>query len=113
MPAVPASKGDDVIVELQDVTFAYGDCVILKGISLEVRRSEMFALIGASGSGTTTVLKICAGLLKPRSGRVTLSMARDKERQASIAFVFQRGGLLSNLGAYDNVALPLRYHRKL
>ena len=77
-------------------------------------------ILGASGSGKSLLLKICAGLIIPEEGKVTLGgmdlALAPKERlqdlRAKVGFVFQNSALISNMAIYDNVALPLRYHKK-
>ncbi len=77
-------------------------------------------ILGASGSGKSLLLKICAGLIIPEEGKVTLggmdlALAPKEALQdlrAKIGFVFQNSALISNMAIYDNVALPLRYHKK-
>ena len=89
---------------------------MLRGFSLDVRRFEMLAIVGGSGSGKSVFLKHLAGLLRPDRGRIVLDgidlVGAPKERIAEvhrkIGYLFQEGGLLNSLTVYDNVALPLR-----
>src|SRR5207247_11231291 len=62
--------GPEVVCRLVDVRFAYGDRVVLDGVSPELRRGEPAALTGPNGSGKTTLAKLAAGLLEPASGHV-------------------------------------------
>ena len=62
----------DVVLEVDDITVAYGPVVALRGVSMRVGRGEMVALLGVNGAGKTTTLKAISGLLTPRSGRVLI-----------------------------------------
>jgi len=104
---------NNVVLAVHNVRFSHKDRVVLRDINFEVKRGEAFAMVGASGSGTTSLLKICAGLLPPDEGCVTFLGGVPRAGQSQHAFVFQRAGLISNLGVYDNVALPLRFHNSL
>lgn len=104
----------EVVLRLKDVCCAYASKTILSDVNLEIRRREMFFVVGDSGSGKTTLLRVCAGLLAPTSGVVELRAAKEGKDMAgldaAIGFVFQQQGLISNLTVFENVALPLRYH---
>ena len=71
-PPAPAGGGEEVLVELDRVSFAYGDEPVLEDVSLTVRRGEFLGLVGPNGSGKTTLLRILLGLQAPRAGRVRL-----------------------------------------
>jgi putative ABC transport system ATP-binding protein len=108
------------VVSAQDLTRRYGegDTAVdaLRGVSLEVRKGELTAVMGPSGSGKSTLMHILAGLDRPSSGEVTiagtkLSTLNDNEltklRRKHIGFVFQFFNLLPMLDAEENVVLPL------
>jgi putative ABC transport system ATP-binding protein len=108
------------VVSAQDVTRRYGegDTAVdaLRGVSLEVQKGELTAVMGPSGSGKSTLMHILAGLDKPTGGEVTiagtsLSRLSDNEltklRREHIGFVFQFFNLLPMLSAEENVVLPL------
>jgi branched-chain amino acid transport system ATP-binding protein len=61
------------LLEVQDLRAAYGNVEVLKGISLSVGEGEIVALLGANGAGKTTTLRTLSGLVRARSGRVTLA----------------------------------------
>jgi len=65
----PSLGGSDLVVELENVSFAYGSTAVLENVSLEVRRGEIVGLEGPNGSGKTTLAKLAAGLLEPTTGR--------------------------------------------
>lgn len=89
--------------------------------TLAVREGEWLALVGPSRSGKSLVIEICAGLIAPDAGTVLvlgrdLASATDEEwvdLRVRIGTVLQQPGLLSNMTLFNNVALPLRYHRDL
>jgi putative ABC transport system ATP-binding protein len=116
---VEASAAEPVLTGAQ-LTRRYGegDTAVdaLRGVSLEVRKGELTAVMGPSGSGKSTLMHILAGLDKPTSGEVTivgtkLSQLNDNEltklRRKHIGFVFQFFNLLPMLDAEENVVLPL------
>lgn len=108
-------------IRLAHVCHQFGDTVVLSDISLTVSRGEVAVVIGGSGTGKTTLLRIIVGLLQPSSGQVWIDgedIARLKERElervrAKFGVVFQYSALLDSLSVLDNVALPLREHTKL
>jgi len=113
------------LVEFKQVTFAYpgakGDRVILKDLSLSVPRGKVTALMGASGGGKTTVLRLIGGQQKATSGDVLFDAQnvgdlRQTELYAArrrMGMLFQFGALFTDLSVFDNVAFPLREHTQL
>ena len=94
---------------------------ILHGVNFQVRQGEMVAIIGASGSGKTTMLGIIGGLDVPTSGQVSIagqdiSRMREKQlarvRNRTIGFVFQFFNLVPTLSALENVMLPIQFDKK-
>ena len=113
------------LVEFKQVTFAYpgakGDRVILKDLSLSVPRGKVTALMGASGGGKTTVLRLIGGQQKASTGKVLFD-GQDVGGMAQTALyaarrrmgmLFQFGALFTDLSVFDNVAFPLREHTDL
>lgn len=99
------------------VTFAYGDAEILRGVDLTVDRGETVALLGPSGSGKSTLLYCLAGILVPSSGTIGFDGAplstlddrgRTLVRRQSFGFVLQFGRLMADLTVSENVSFPLR-----
>ena len=86
----------------------------LAEVDLQVARGEFVSIIGPSGGGKTTLLKIVGGLLKPTSGSVTVAgeTPANAQRRKDIGFVFQEPSLLPWRTARDNIALPLEMHRQ-
>ena len=118
--AEPAGPALGPVVAAKDVTRRYGagDTAVdaLRGVSLEVARGKLTAVMGPSGSGKSTLMHILAGLDRPTSGEVTIegteiSKLKDtdltKLRREHIGFVFQFFNLLPMLTAEENVVLPL------
>jgi branched-chain amino acid transport system ATP-binding protein len=71
-----SAKKADIVLQIDDVHVYYGNVHALKGVSLEVRRSEVVTLIGSNGAGKTTTLRAIAGLNRPRKGRIELEKKR-------------------------------------
>jgi phospholipid/cholesterol/gamma-HCH transport system ATP-binding protein len=113
------------LVEFKDVTFSYpgssGDRVILDKVTLSVPRGKVTALMGASGGGKTTVLRLIGGQQSANSGEVLFdgkNVARFTQPELYTArrrmgMLFQFGALFTDLSVFDNVAFPLREHTKL
>jgi phospholipid/cholesterol/gamma-HCH transport system ATP-binding protein len=111
----------DALVELRDVRFGYGERVILDGITLTVPRGKVTALMGASGGGKTTVLRLIGGQYRAQSGSLTfdgqkvaaLNPADLYAVRRRMGMLFQFGALFTDLSVFDNVAFPLREHTDL
>ncbi len=109
------------VVEIADLTGQYGDRTILDGVSMSVRRGEIFVIMGRSGAGKSTLLRHILGLEQPAAGRVELlgmdvTGASRKDILAlrkQIGVAFQNGALLGSLSLIENVELPLRRHTRL
>jgi putative ABC transport system ATP-binding protein len=119
-PAPAEGAGAQPVVSARDLTRRYGegDTAVdaLRGVSLDVRKGELTAVMGPSGSGKSTLMHILAGLDRPTSGEVTiagtgLSELNDNDltklRRKHIGFVFQFFNLLPMLDAEENILLPL------
>ena len=109
------------VIEMQNVTTRFGDHVVHSGIDLEIRRAEVFAVIGGSGSGKSTLLREMILLQRPDSGTirvlgVDLATVSDDDALAlrqRWGVMFQHGGLFGSLTVAENVGLPLREHTAL
>jgi phospholipid/cholesterol/gamma-HCH transport system ATP-binding protein len=107
-----------IIGRLDDCTFAYGDRVILKNCSLDVVEGAITCIVGLSGAGKSTILRLLDGLRKPSTGHVYIrnldichiSESELNEVRRSISLSFQFAALLDSLTVGENVALPLREH---
>ncbi len=113
------------LVELRDLTFGYGERVILDRVSLTVPRGKVTALMGASGGGKTTVLRLIGGQNRAQKGEVRLYGddafldvgAMDQKAlyaaRRRMGMLFQFGALFADLSVFENVAFPLREHTSL
>jgi phospholipid/cholesterol/gamma-HCH transport system ATP-binding protein len=116
-----AASTDSPLVELRDITFGYSDRVILDGISLSVPRGKVTALMGASGGGKTTVLRLIGGQNIAQQGQVlfdgqdvgTMGPQQLYEARRRMGMLFQFGALFADLSVFENVAFPLREHTDL
>jgi phospholipid/cholesterol/gamma-HCH transport system ATP-binding protein len=112
---------DDVIIQVRDLVARYGGRTILEHVSLDVRRKEIFVILGGSGCGKTTLLKHMIGLYRAYSGQVLiegrdLAAAEGEERLGILrrfGVLFQGAALLGSMTLAENVALPLREHTDL
>lgn len=108
-------------IELKNVHFSRGDRKIFDGINLQIPQGKVTAIMGPSGTGKTTLLKLIAGQLKPDAGQIflegvdlrTLSRRKLYEMRQRMGMLFQSGALLNDLNVFDNVAFPLREHTSL
>jgi phospholipid/cholesterol/gamma-HCH transport system ATP-binding protein len=115
------SADPNALVQLRDIRFGYGERVILDGISLTVPRGKVTALMGASGGGKTTVMRLIGGQYKAQSGSLTFDGQEVASLNATdlyavrrrMGMLFQFGALFTDLSVFDNVAFPLREHTDL
>ncbi len=101
------------LIELRNVTKAFGENVVLKGIDLEIYENEFVTLLGPSGCGKTTTLRIIGGFVDPSSGEVLLNEKNILDIPAHkrpTNTVFQRYALFPHLDVFENVAFGLRMH---
>jgi len=111
----------DTIFEVGDLSFYLDGKQVFQNLSLRLPRGETYVVVGGSGSGKSVLLQLGSGLLSPTGGKVeiygvNLATAAKETIQAlrvKIGFVFQEAALISNMSIFDNIALPLRYHRGL
>ena len=108
------TKGD-IVIEVKHLTVGYGEREILHDISFQVRRGEVFVIIGGSGSGKSTLLKHIIGLFPPRDGEVWIEgenilTARGEAQERLLrrfGVVYQNGALFGSMTVAENVRLPL------
>ncbi|MDH5205165.1 MAG: ATP-binding cassette domain-containing protein, partial [Hylemonella sp.] len=109
------------LVELRDLSFGYSERLILDGVSLHIPRGKVTALMGASGGGKTTILRLIGGQYRPQGGVVQFDgqdVAQMDRRALYVArrrmgMLFQFGALFADLSVFENVAFPLREHTDL
>ncbi len=107
--------------EISQLRFTRGEHVIFDGVDLIVPQGKIVAIMGPSGTGKTTLLRLMTGLLKPDSGEVLLdgeSVARaSRDRlnviRKKVGMLFQNGALFTDMSVFDNVAFALREHTHL
>ena len=118
----PAREGDvDNIVEIRDVHYSIGGREIFSGLNLTIPRGRITAVMGPSGTGKTTLLRLMTGQIMPSSGQVLfdgldvahLSRAELFRLRRRMGMLFQNGALLTDIDVFENVAFPLREHTKL
>lgn len=120
-PADPPGSLTDPHVELRAVTCGYDDRVILRDLDLKVPRGSVLGLMGSSGGGKTTVLRLIGGQLEPQAGQVCfdgqdlagLDAAGLQAVRRRMGLLFQQGALFTDLSVFENVAFPLREHTTL
>jgi phospholipid/cholesterol/gamma-HCH transport system ATP-binding protein len=109
------------LVAVRNLRFSRGDRVIFDGVSLDIPRGKITAIMGPSGTGKTTLLRLISAQLYPDQGQVffdgtdlhSLSQRRLFALRRRMGMLFQSGGLFTNLSVFDNVAFPLREHTQL
>ncbi|TFY98984.1 ABC transporter ATP-binding protein [Ramlibacter humi] len=112
---------DTALVECRDLVFGYGARRILDGVSFTVPRGKVTALMGASGGGKTTVLRLIGGQVRAQQGSLTfdgrevasLDARELYEIRRRMGMLFQFGALFTDMSVFDNVAFPLREHTSL
>jgi phospholipid/cholesterol/gamma-HCH transport system ATP-binding protein len=115
------ANGPVLVARIDKVTLAFGDRVVLKNCSLDIVKGAITCIIGLSGAGKSTMLRVLDGLLVPSEGHVNVlgndlgGMSEDhlNRLRQKIGFAFQFAALLDSLTIGDNVALPLREHSKM
>src|ERR1700688_5300202 len=103
-------------IELVDVHFAYDRREILKGITMSVPRGKIVAIMGASGSGKTTILRLIGGQLKPKKGKVLVGGQSVSELEPDALYalrrkfgmLFQFGALFTDMPVFENIAFRMR-----
>jgi phospholipid/cholesterol/gamma-HCH transport system ATP-binding protein len=109
------------IIQIRDLRFARGSRMIFDGIDIDILPGTVTAIMGPSGTGKTTLLKLIGGQLHPLSGSIrvqdeevpALSRSALYRLRKRIGMLFQTGALLTDLSVFENVAYPIREHTKL
>src|SRR5262245_18637989 len=121
-PSVPSTCPTEIAVEMTAVTFGYDRRrPVLTGIDMAIPRGKVVAIMGGSGCGKTTILRLIGGALLAQSGKVIVAGQNVKELDRDqlfalrrrIGMLFQFGALFTDLSVFENVAFPLREHTDL
>jgi phospholipid/cholesterol/gamma-HCH transport system ATP-binding protein len=108
-------------IELSNVSFAYDKRAVLRDITMTVPRGKVVAIMGGSGGGKTTILRLIGGQLKPKNGKVIVGgeSVPDMDADALYALrrkcgmLFQFGALFTDMSVFENIAFPMREHTEL
>jgi phospholipid/cholesterol/gamma-HCH transport system ATP-binding protein len=120
--AVSPTCPTEIAVKLTAVSFGYERTrPVLRGIDLAIPRGRLVAIMGGSGCGKTTILRLIGGQLRPQSGTITVAgqdvVALDREAlfalRRKIGMLFQFGALFTDMTVFENIAFPLREHTEL
>lgn len=109
------------LIKIRDLHFNRGEKVIFAGVNIDIYQGQVTAIMGPSGTGKTTLLKLIGGQLKPDRGTIEingqnvhkLSRSNLYELRKRMGMLFQSGALLTDINVFENVAFPLREHTKL
>jgi phospholipid/cholesterol/gamma-HCH transport system ATP-binding protein len=112
---------DENYIEIRDLHFSRGERKIFDGLSMDIPRGRITGIMGPSGTGKTTLLRIIGGQVRPDAGVVLVDgrdvcrMSREElfEVRREIGMLFQASALFTDLSVYENVAFPLRVHTEL
>ncbi len=112
---------DEILIKIRGLKFARGERWIFDDIDLDIPRGKITAVMGPSGTGKTTLLRLIGGQIKPFAGTIDmqglnipkLHTAELYKLRRQMGMLFQSGALLTDLNVYENVAFPLREHTKL
>jgi phospholipid/cholesterol/gamma-HCH transport system ATP-binding protein len=112
---------DENFVTIRNLNFGWRDHVIFNKVDMDIKRGKITAIMGPSGTGKTTLLKLIGGQLDPWQGTVVVDgdnvhqLSRKKLYQVrrKMGMLFQSGALFTNINVFDNVAFPLREHTNL
>lgn len=116
-----AQTAPDSIVDVRDVHYSIGGRAIFSGLSLQIPRGRITAIMGPSGTGKTTLLRLITGQIRPDRGQVlfdgidvcSLSRSELYALRRRMGMLFQNGALLTDEDVFENVAFPLREHTDL
>ena len=107
-----------VEIAVSDLTIAYGDFVLLKNVSFEVNKGDVFIIMGASGGGKSSLLRVLTGLVPAARGKIVIGgvnfTAADEQKRQQImqkcGILYQSGALFSSMTLAENIAMPLKQY---
>lgn len=114
-------SSDEIIIEIRNMSFSRGSTRIFDDISIKIPRGKVTAIMGPSGTGKTTLLKLIGGQLLPDSGQIlldnqnipTLGRRELFVVRERMGMLFQSGALFTDMTVFDNIAFPIRVHTRL
>jgi len=121
MTETTADTDADTLVRIRGLRYARGDRMIFDGVDLDIPRGKVTAIMGPSGTGKTTLLRLIGGQLHPHQGSIRVDglevpdLPRGElyDLRRRMGMLFQSGALLTDLSVFENVAFPLREHTRL
>jgi len=115
------SEADNNLVRIRNLHFSRGHSNIFNGIDIDIPKGKITAIMGPSGTGKTTLLKLIGGQLKPQKGTIhfhgedipAMKTKKLYEVRKKMGMLFQSGALLTDMSVFDNIAFPMREHTEL
>ncbi len=112
---------ENTLIEVNNLTFKRGERIIYDNLNLRVQKGKITAIMGPSGIGKTTLLKLIGGQLQPEQGEILfdgadicrMSNGELYEVRQRMGMLFQSGALFTDISTFDNVAFPIREHTRL
>jgi phospholipid/cholesterol/gamma-HCH transport system ATP-binding protein len=117
----PAEEVGASLIDVRDVHYAIGTHTVFSGLNVRVAPGSITAIMGPSGTGKTTLLRLIMGQMRPQSGQISVfgqqvpALARTElyALRQRVGMLFQSGALLTGMSVFDNVAFPVREHARL
>lgn len=111
----------EILIDIQQLSFSRGERVIYHDMNMQFARGKVTAIMGPSGIGKTTLLRLIGGQLKPDSGKIlfdganipALSRSALYQERKRMSMLFQSGALFTDMSVFDNIAFPIREHTRL
>lgn len=112
---------EEILVQIEDLQFTYDERPVLRGINMHIPKGRVVAVMGGSGCGKTTLMRLIGGQLRPQSGQLrvgpyevpTLGQDELYALRRRTGMLFQFGALFTDMSVFDNVAFPMREHTDL
>src|SRR6185295_16967383 len=114
MPASDANNGGDIAIDVEGLTKSFDGKVVVRNLSMRVRRGQIYGFLGPNGSGKTTTLRMLCGLLTPDSGRGTALgydiRTQNEEIKCHVGYMTQRFSLYQDLSIRENLEFVARVY---